>query len=118
MPPEKLLSCPFCGSDNLEESSPAMSHPPRLTCNNCYCMMAGAYREDLYRRWNTRTPSPELVELRKEKERLDWLSSNLQFELVPDFNNSGYFVVRIGRPGYERLHMPLRTSIDAAMKEK
>lgn len=65
--PDELKACPFCGSTEIEYSSPIMSHPPRLTCNNCYTIVTGAEREHLAHKWNTRTPDLATLQRRAEE---------------------------------------------------
>lgn len=53
----------MCAGNDLRESSPIMSHPPRITCSACHLILTGATREHLRTKWNTRTPNiSELVE--------------------------------------------------------
>lgn len=53
---QRLLPCPFCGSDNVSECA---DYPPsRMECNVCGAVGPGDtdFEDDAAEQWNKRTP--------------------------------------------------------------
>ena len=64
---DDLLPCPFCGSKDIAyRHTKVLSHPNVVICFRCNATINGSYcnyddREDLIKKWNTRTIPEEIM---------------------------------------------------------
>lgn len=66
MSEEKLLPCPFCGSENIMLDKTKEDTLHLAVCRNCVAEVSGFTRDGAIRAWNRRKPMDDIVERLEE----------------------------------------------------